>query len=193
MPPGRPCRTSWRRRIENTAHPPTHALSAGSAYAFILNFWQRYASYATAAPEACVANKGHAGNSVAKLCFLIGKIILPVTHKTINPLDPLPPKSWPHGFETSFGRKYRFWNLPLWANEESRTRSCHRENLFRCPKEKNLQSDSMSGLPEQQGFKQSSAALRLRVICYHVGRRVSAELDERTRSEGGRWDGRWEG
>jgi hypothetical protein len=65
---------------------PTHALNAGPAYAFILNFWQSYASYATATPEACVANKGHACGSLAKLCFLIGKIILPVTSASIGVL-----------------------------------------------------------------------------------------------------------
>src|SRR5271157_2179611 len=48
---------------------PIHALSFGQPYGFILNFWQRYASHATAVPEACVANKGHAGVSVAKLSF----------------------------------------------------------------------------------------------------------------------------
>jgi hypothetical protein len=53
---------------------PTDALSAGPAYAFTLNFWQRYASHATAAPEAGAANKGHPNGTVAKLCFPIGKI-----------------------------------------------------------------------------------------------------------------------
>src|SRR2546430_7946128 len=47
--------------------------------AFTLNFWQRYASHATAAEDACIANEGHGDCSVAKLCFPIGKIILPVT------------------------------------------------------------------------------------------------------------------
>src|SRR5271157_3640648 len=61
---------------------PIHALSFGQPYGFILNFWQRYASHATAVPEACVANKGHAGVSVAKLCFPNGKIILQGTRST---------------------------------------------------------------------------------------------------------------
>ena len=55
---------------------PTDALSVRQPYVFILNFWQRYASHATTAPEARVANKGHIGSLVAKLCFPIGKIIL---------------------------------------------------------------------------------------------------------------------
>src|SRR6266700_3315340 len=61
---------------------PTYANSRfkrEATCAFTLNFWQRYASHATAAEDACIANEGHGDCSVAKLCFPIGKIILPVT------------------------------------------------------------------------------------------------------------------
>ena len=58
---------------------PSHAGGVSQPCAFVQNFWQRYASDPMAAPEACVANKGHTSCSVAKLCFLTGKIILPVT------------------------------------------------------------------------------------------------------------------
>ena len=54
----------------------THALRVRQAYPSILNIWQSYASHATALPEAYLANEGHTGGSVAKLCFPIGKIIL---------------------------------------------------------------------------------------------------------------------
>jgi len=67
---------------------PTHALRVRQPNAFILNFWQRYASYATGTTEASVANEGHPNASVAKLCFPIGKMILPATSPFVSPLDP---------------------------------------------------------------------------------------------------------
>ena len=67
---GQPAKARLKRRNLR----PIHALSVGQPYGFILNFWQRYASHATAVPEACAANEGHTGCSVAKLCFPIGKI-----------------------------------------------------------------------------------------------------------------------
>jgi len=71
---------SWRRPdLKDSTCGQVMLGRVSQPCALVQNFWQRYASYATAAPEACVANKGHAGGSVAKLCFLIGKIILPVT------------------------------------------------------------------------------------------------------------------
>src|SRR5271156_3496916 len=55
-----------------------------AACALILNFWQRYASHATAVGDACIANEEHVDGSVAKLCFPIGKIILQGTQSLVG-------------------------------------------------------------------------------------------------------------
>ncbi len=59
-------------------------LNVSQPQSLIQNFWQRYASHAIAVPGACVANERDIDGSVAKLCFLIGRIILPVTLAVAN-------------------------------------------------------------------------------------------------------------
>ena len=65
---------------------PTHALTDWQLGALILNFWQRYASRATAAAEAYIASQGHTGGLVATLCFPICKITFQVTIKNFMQL-----------------------------------------------------------------------------------------------------------
>ena len=64
-------------------------LNVSQPQSVIQNFWQRYASHAIAMPGACVANERDIDGSVAKLCFLIGRFILPVTpRESLERTDP---------------------------------------------------------------------------------------------------------
>src|SRR5437667_10956216 len=94
---------------------PTYANSRfkrEATCAFTLNFWQRYASHATAAEDACIANEGHGDCSVAKLCFPIGKIILPVTHRPVSPVNPNSVRVPVRTFGASVGQEYRIGKCP---------------------------------------------------------------------------------
>ena len=125
---------------------PTYANSRfkrEATCAFTLNFWQRYASHATAAEDACIANEGHGDCSVAKLCFPIGKIILPVTHRRKPFRSALRRQTL--ALNASFGREYKIGKFLRRGGTGSEA-LCTRQTLalsFRGPPRRTPRNDSV--------------------------------------------------